>query len=101
MVRFGPDMRAMRAWTEFSMAYGRMLMQAGEVIAHRTQQMAMGTMSQPEAARMVMEKMTAAAASVEKATTAAARGANPAAIATAALGPYGTKTRANARRLRK
>lgn len=101
MARLGPDMRAMQAWADFSMAYTRMLMNAGEVIARRSQQMALGTMSQPEAARMVMEKMTAAATSAEKAAVAAMRGANPVGVATAALRPYGSKTRANARRLRK
>ncbi len=101
MMRFGPDFRAMQAWYEYSTAYSRMLMQAGEVIARRSQQMAMGTMTGPEASGMVMEKMTAMVSAAEKAAVAAARGANPLGIATAALKPYGTRTRANARRLRK
>ena len=93
--------RAMRAWSEYGMAYSRMLMSANEVILRRTHRMATGSMSRPEAAGMIMEKMTAMAASAEKAAVAAARGANPLTIATAALRPYGTKTKSNARRLRK
>jgi len=94
-------LRAMRAWTEYGTAYSRMLMTANEVILRRTHQMATGVMSKPEATGMVMEKMTAMAKSAEKAAVAAAKGANPIAIATAALRPYGSKTRSNARRLRK
>jgi hypothetical protein len=93
--------RALRAWSEFGMAYTKMLMSANEVIVRRTHQMATGAMSKPEAAGMVMEKMTAMAVASEKAAVAAAMGANPMAIATAALRPYGAKTRSNARRLRK
>jgi hypothetical protein len=93
--------RAMRAWSDYGTAYTRMLMSANEVILRRTHQMATGIMSKPEATGMVMEKLTAMVTSAEKAAAAAARGANPLAIATAALRPYGTKTKANARRLRK
>ena len=92
---------AMRAWSEYGMAYSRMLMSANEVILRRTQQMATGVMTKPEATGMVMEKLTAMATSAEKAAVAAAKGATPIAIATAALRPYGSKTRSNARRLRK
>ena len=93
--------KAMRAWSGFGMAYTQMLMSANEVILRRTHQMATGAMTKPEATGMVMEKMTAMVVSAEKAAVAAARGGNPMAIATAALRPYGTKTRSNARRLRK
>jgi hypothetical protein len=97
----GQGLRAMRAWSEYGMAYSRMLMAANEVILRRTHQMATGVMTGPEATGMVMEKMTAMAAAAEKAAVAAARGGNPLTIATAALRPYGAKTKANARRLRK
>jgi hypothetical protein len=50
---------------------------------------------------MVMEKASAFVTSAEKASVAAARGAHPAKIASAALRPYGSRTRANARRLRR
>ena len=63
--------------------------------------MATGAMSKPEATGMVMEKLTAMVTSAEKAAVAAAQGGNPLAIATAALRPYGSKTRSNARRLRR
>ena len=76
-------------------------MSAGEVIFHRSMRMASGTMTPPEAVGMVMEKATAFAASAEKATVAAARGGDPVKIATAALRPYGSKTRSNVRKLRR
>jgi hypothetical protein len=94
-------LNVMEAWSSFGMAYAQMLMSANEVMLRRTHQMATGAMSGPEAIGMVMEKMTAMAMSAEKAAVAAAKGANPLAIATAALRPYGSKTKANARRLRK
>jgi hypothetical protein len=97
----GQGFRAMRAWSDYGVAYSRMLIAANEVILRRTHQMATGAMTGPEATGMVMEKMTAMAVSAEKAAVAAAKGANPLAIATAALRPYGAKTTANARRLRK
>ncbi len=93
--------RAMRAWTKYGTAYTQMLMSANEVILRRTHQMATGAMTGPEAAGMVTEKVTAMATAAEKAAVAAARGGSALAIATAALRPYGTKTRSNARRLRK
>ncbi len=92
---------ALRAWMDYGTACSRMMMAANEVILRRTTRMAMGAMTAPEATAMVFEKATAMAAATEKAAVAAARGANPVAIATAALRPYGAKTRSNARRLRK
>ncbi len=91
----------MRAWSEFGMAYSRMLMSANEVILRRTHRMATGMMTAPEATAMVVEKMTAMASASEKAALAAARGGTPLTIATAALRPYGTKTKSNVRRLRR
>ncbi len=60
------------------MAYSQMLMSANEVIWRRTTQMATGTMTQPEATGMVLEKVTAMAKATEKASVAAAKGATPA-----------------------
>lgn len=103
MLFWDQGMKAMQAWGgEYAMAYSQMLMSANEVIWRRTTQMATGTMTQPEATGMVLEKVTAMAKATEKASVAAAKGATPPlAIMNAALAPYGTKTRSNARRLRK
>lgn len=86
---------------EFGAAYMQMSMSAGEVIARRTQSMALGTMTTPEAFAMVLEKGTAFAEATEAAAVAAARGGDPLRIATAALKPYGARTGSNARKLRK
>ncbi|MBP7000537.1 hypothetical protein [Amaricoccus sp.] len=67
----------------------------------RTMAMASGTMTPHEAVAMFMEKPAAFATAAEKAAVAAARGGDAARIASAALRPYGVKTRSNVRRLRK
>lgn len=100
MYDFRKNMEAYASWTRFAFAYSQMSMAAGEIILRRGMQMAQGTMTPAEALAMVMEKGTAFAASAEKAAVAAARGGDAARIASAALGPYGTKTRANVRMLR-
>ncbi len=89
-----------QSWMKFATAYGEMQMHAAEVIAHRTMRMAMGTMTTPEAIGMVMEKATAFATATEGAAVVAAKGGDVINIASAALKPYGAKTRSNARRLR-
>jgi hypothetical protein len=94
-------MKALKDWSDLADAYMRMNMAALEVIVRRTQRMATGEMTPPEALAMVLEKSTAFAVSTEKAAVAAARGADVLAIATAALKPYGAKTRSNVRELRK
>lgn len=88
------------SWMKFATAYTEMSMNAAEVIAHRTIRMASGTMTQPEALAMVMEKATAFTAAAEHAAVVAAKGGDVMNIASAALKPYGAKTRSNARRLR-
>lgn len=93
-------MNAMTSWLQLSQAYTQMSMAAGEIIMRRSMMLASGSMTQPQALAMMMEKGTALAASAEKATIAAASGADPTAIAMAALRPYGAKTRANVRMLR-
>ncbi len=90
-----------KAWTQFAIAYEEMTFAAGEVILRRTLRMSKGTMTGPEAVAMVMEKSSAFAVAAERAAIATARGANPLAIATAALQPIRAKTRSNARKLRK
>lgn len=90
----------MTSWMKLATAYTEMSVNAGEVIYHRTLRMACGTMTQPEAMEMVMEKATAFASATESATLAAARGGDMLGIATAALRPYDIKTRSNVRDLR-
>lgn len=100
---FGTDrcLEATRAMMQLSAAYQTMAIAAGEVIFRRTLQIATGSMSPPDAVGMVMEKATVFAAAAEKAAIAAARGGDPVRVASAALRPYGDKTRANVRRLRR
>lgn len=97
----GRSFEAARAAAELMVAYQVMTVAAAEVILRRTQMMASGRMSPPDAVAMVLEKATVFAAAAEKATVAAAKGGDPVRVATAALAPYGTKTRANVRRLRR
>jgi hypothetical protein len=92
---------AFQAWTRFAFAYARMTAAAAEVIARRSHRIALGAMTPPEAAGMILEKPSAFAASAERALVAAAKGRDPVSIATEALKPYGAKTRSNARKLRR
>ena len=95
------SVKAANAWMRFAKDYSQMAMAAGEVIFKRTLRMSQGTMTGPEAVGMVLEKATAFAVSAERAAAAAATGADPARIAHAALKPYRTKTRSNARKYRR
>jgi hypothetical protein len=79
----------------------RMNMAAAEVMWRRMGLMASGSMSAPEALRMMLEKPAAFAEAAHRAALKAASGATPAAVASAALKPVSRRTRANARRLRK
>lgn len=88
------------SWMKLATAYSEMSLHAAEVIAWRTMRMASGTMTPPEAIAMVMEKATAFTAAAEDAAVVAAKGGDMMNIATAALKPYGAKTRSNARKLR-
>lgn len=101
MFGFNRGFEATRALIELTTAYQSMAMAAGEVIFRRTLQMATGSMSPPDAIGMVLEKATVFAAATEKAAIMAARGGDPVRVATAALQPYGVKTKANVRRLRR
>ncbi|MFO7648601.1 hypothetical protein [Halomonas campaniensis] len=93
-------MDMMFAWMKIATSYNMMMLSAGEVIARRTMMMASGAMTGPEAMGMMMEKATIFATASERASVAASRGADPAQITAAALKPYSTKTRSNARKLR-
>ncbi|MBP7243135.1 antibiotic ABC transporter [Amaricoccus sp.] len=101
MPRATSPFTALIAWGNLTQSYARMSLAAGEVILRRTMQMASGTMTPHEAVAMVMEKPAAFATSAERAAVAAARGGDVTRIASAALRPYGAKTRSNVRRLRK
>lgn len=94
-------LKLLKDWGDFTSAYMRMNLSAAEVIVRRTQKMAMGTMTPPEALAMVFEKPTIFATATERAAVAAARGGDAVTIANAALKPYGVKTRSNVRALRR
>ncbi len=101
MVSTAKKSGVIKAWIRFAIAYQEMSFAAGEVILRRTLRMSQGTMTGPEAVAMVMEKPSAFAVAAQRAAIATARGANPLAIASAALQPIRAKTRSNARKLRK
>jgi hypothetical protein len=101
MYGIGRNFEATRQLMTLAAAYQAMTVAAAEVIFRRSLQMATGSMSPPDAFGMVMEKATVFAAAAERAAVAAARGGDPVRVATAALGPYGIKTKANVRRLRR
>jgi hypothetical protein len=101
MFTFGTSLAAAQQLMKLMTAYNMMTLSAGEVIMRRTLMMANGSMSPPDAIGMVLEKATVFAAAAEKAAVAAAKGGDPVRVAAAALRPYGTKTRANVRRLRR
>ncbi len=101
MFPLGTNLEAARSLMALATAYQAMSVAAGEVIFRRSLQMATGSMSPPDALAMVMEKATVFAAAAEKAAIAAAQGGDPIRVATAALGPYGLKTKANVRKLRR
>ncbi|WEF22905.1 antibiotic ABC transporter [Paracoccus sp. S3-43] len=87
-----------RLWTQFV----RMAIDAQMVIGLRTAGM-MGIMTQApgEPFRMVAEKQAAATESLFAMAQAAGRGASADRVMSAALRPYGKRTRANSRRLTK
>jgi hypothetical protein len=97
----GTNLEAARSMMALMTAYQAMSIAAGEVILRRSVQMATGTMSPPDALGMILEKVTVFATAAEKAAVAAAQGRDPIHVATAALGPYGIKTKANVRKLRR
>lgn len=88
------------AWMDYAAAFCEMSLAANEIILRRTHRMATGAMTPPEALAMVLEKGAAFALAAERAALAAAGGGDAAKVLTAALGPYGDKTRSNVRKLR-
>ncbi len=101
MYDFGRNTAALRAWVAYGTALQGMSLAAGEVIFRRSLMLAQGSMSGPDALGMVLEKASTFVLSAEKAAVAASRGADPARIAAAALRPYGSRTKANVRKLRR
>jgi hypothetical protein len=101
MIGFNKGHEVLSAWYDFVVAYHEMSLAAGEVILRRSLRMVQGSMTGPEAAGMVMEKVSTLATAAERAAIATARGANPLSIATAALQPIHSKTRSNVRKLRR
>ena len=99
MFNFGNGMDAVRSLMQFTTAYQTMAVSAGEVFFRRSLMMASGSMSPPDAVNMVAEKATTFAEAVGEATAAVVKGDEPVAVASAALGPYGTRTEANVREL--
>jgi hypothetical protein len=95
------QLKMMNSWMMFGFAFTRMSLAASEVIVRRSIRMSHGAMTAPEVVGMVLEKATAFAAATEQAAVAAATGADPAGIASAALGPFGAKTRSNVRKYRR
>ncbi len=98
---FPKDPNPLIPWVAYTVALSEMTMAANEIILRRAQRMASGEMTPAEAIGMVMEKGAAFATAAERAAVAAANGGHPARVLTAALAPYGAKTRANVRQLRK
>jgi hypothetical protein len=94
-------LNAANAWVRFAIDYSQMATAAGEVIVRRCIRMSQGAMTGPEAVGMMLEKATAFATATERAAVAAAAGGDATRIAHAALKPYRTKTRSNARKYRR
>lgn len=98
---FAPKTNPFTPWMTYATALSEMTLAANEIILRRTQRMATGAMTPSEALGMVMEKGTAFADAAERAAVTAARGGDVPRILTAALAPYGAKTRSNVRKLRR
>ena len=101
MFNFGNGMDAVRSLMQFAAAYQTMTISAGEVFFRRSLMMASGSMSAPDAVDMVVEKATTFAEAAGEATAAVVKGEDPVGVASAALEPYGTRTEANVRELRR
>jgi len=95
------SMNAAQMWQKASIAYGQMLFSSAQVIQSRSLQMMQGNMRPEEATRMLMEKPAAMAKALELAARAQAAQRGAPSVALAALRPFASATRANARRLSK
>ena len=101
MFNFGNGMHAVRSLMQFATAYQTMAISAGEVFFRRSLMIASGSMSPPDAVDMVVEKAITFGEAAGEATAAAMKGEDPLGVASAALEPYGTRTEANVRELRR
>jgi hypothetical protein len=101
MFSFSNGLDSMQSLMRYATAYQTMATAAGEVFFRRTLMMASGSMSAPAALSMVAEKATTFAEAAGEATAALVKGQDLLRVATAALGPYGTRTAANLRELRR
>ena len=101
MPRPVPWLDATNASMRFTIAYSQMCFAAAEVMMRRTLMVSRGAMTAPEAVGMTLEKASAFTLAAEKAAVAAAGGADPLKVASAALRPIRSRTRSNARRLRR
>jgi hypothetical protein len=98
---FEATARLMASWNRLGMASLQLALASNEVIWRRSMQLAAGTMTPVEAARMMFEKPTAFARAAERAAVAAATRKGPLAVTESFIRPIGTKARGNARRLRR
>ena len=101
MMYFSTPFEVMRSWHDAHDEYARMILSAGDVIRCRVTQMATGTMSAQEAARMVFEKPVAFARATEKAMLAGIEGRGHGDVALAAIRAIGVSTHSNAERLKR
>lgn len=92
-------LQAASLWQKAAMDYSQMWFYASQVIWQRSADMALGTMSQREAVRMIYEKPVAYTKAAERAAMAGASGKGVAGAAIAAIRPIRSKTRSNAKRL--
>jgi hypothetical protein len=101
MFNFGQGIGVVRSLMRFATAYQTMAISAGEVFFRRSLMMASGSMSAPDAINIAVEKATTFAEAAGEATDAVVKGEDPVGVASAALEPYGTRTEANVRELRR
>ncbi len=91
--------QASQLWQNAMLSGFEVMVSSATVIQHRTLQMSLGTMRPEEAMRMLLEKPSTFAKSAEMTMRALAAQKGAADVALAAIGPIGTATKANARRL--
>jgi hypothetical protein len=90
-----------RPLMQFATAYQTMSIAAGEVFFRRSLMLATGSAGAPDVLGMVVEKTATFADAAGEAMAALMNGKDAVAVATAALEPYGTRTAANVRELRR
>lgn len=101
MYNVGNFLDGARPLVQFATAYQTMSIAAGEVFFRRSLMLATGSAGAPDVVGMVVEKTATFADAAGEAMAALMNGKDAVAVATAALGPYGTRTAANVRELRR